>query len=201
MSLCPYVPLSLCYTKKPAVLRSRAGQQNKFCNKKKTPYSLYSLLPLLLTPFTPYLSPTPLRREEVAHFEAGAVTARQVAVTVDQCPRETEPEETDELQHGVALLVRPRVAGVAFLVEAADVADSYRACIIALTVRALQVNRLAYLDMAVEVNHIMIAAAGAARGGETALFVPLGNIIFFPVLSRFCSRTVDDNFRYLSHKR
>ena len=98
------------------------------------------------------------------------------------------------------MLIRPRVAGLTVVVEASDVADAYRACIIALAVCALQVDRLAYLDAAVEVDDVVIAAAGAASSGKFALFVPAGNIIFFPVLSRFCSRTVDDNFLYLSHK-
>jgi len=100
----------------------------------------------------------------VTHFEARTVTRHQVAVTVDQGFGETMPEEGNERHHGLALLIRPRVAGLPIFVEPADVADADAVRIRRLAMAADDVHRLTNLDGAVQIYDVVIAAIGAAGG-------------------------------------
>lgn len=100
----------------------------------------------------------------------------QVAVTVDQGFGEAMPEEGDERHHGLALLIRPRVAGFALLVETAYVADAYAVRIRRLAMTAYKVYRLPDFYRSIEVDDVVIAAIGAAGGRELTFLVPVGDV-------------------------
>ena len=160
-------------------------------------FILYSLLFRRNAP----LRAAPLRRKEVSHLEAGAVSAGKVPMAIDFRFREAGPQHPDKVDHRLALRRRAGVAWLAVLVKPADVADADAASVLALAMGACIAEWLANLDGAVEVDDVVIAAVRASAAGEPTFLVPLLNVLFLEVQPLFCGRTVEYNLCYLSHCR